>query len=135
MGPNPSLKLTRYGMPGTADDISKLVATEISRIFQPGLASRIRELLVAIRCEPREWDYGEPGQTYLCWIVAEHPESNTAFAYCEYGFGPREPWGLLRIRGQKMSLGMDSGWFISLEDAFRDSFAWDGANPSDYEVA
>jgi hypothetical protein len=122
-------------MPSTADDISKLVATEISRISQADLARRIRELLVAIRCEPREWDYGEPDQTYPCWIVAEHPESNTAFAYCEYGFGPRIPWGLLSIEGQHMSLGMDSGWFISLEEAFRDSFAWEGTNPPGYEVA
>ena len=122
-------------MPSTAEDINKLVAAEIARISQPELASRISELLIAVRCEPREWDYGEAGQTFPCWIVAEHPDSNTAFAYCELGFGPSYPWGLLTIQGQHMSMGMDSGWFVSLEEAFRDSFAWEGANPPDYEVS
>jgi hypothetical protein len=49
-------------------------------------------------------------------------------------FGPRDPWGLLFIAGRHLSMGMDSGWFISLEDAVRASMAWDGKNPPGYEV-
>jgi hypothetical protein len=121
-------------MPTTVDDIEGLIQAEITRISQPELRSRINSLLVPVRCELREWDYGEPGQTHPCWIVAEHSESNTAFAYCEFGFGPRYPWGLLSAHGQHMSMGMDSGWFTSLEEAFRGSFAWEGENPPGYEV-
>jgi hypothetical protein len=118
----------------TSDDVGKAVEAEINRISQPELVTRIRELLVPIRCEQREWDYGDPGLTYPCWIVAEHAASNTAIAYCEQGFGPSSPWGLLAIRGEHMSIGMDCGWFISLEEAVRDPMAWDGVSPTDYEV-
>jgi hypothetical protein len=116
-------------------DISKLIAIEISRVSQPDLARRIQNLTVTPRLEDRGWDYGLPGQTYPCWIVAEHPESNTCFAYCAQGFGPSNSWGLLFIHGQHMSMGMDSGWFISLEEAFRDSFAWDDRNLAGDEVS
>jgi hypothetical protein len=34
-----------------------------------------------------------------------------------------------------MNMGMDSAWFASLEDAVRESQAWDGENPADYEVS
>jgi hypothetical protein len=83
----------------------------------------------------REWDYGAPGQTYECWTVGEDPESNTAYAYCSEGFGPKEPWGLVTLRGDYTGIGLDSGWFRTLADAFRNSFAWDGENPPDYEVS
>lgn len=121
-------------MPNTPAGVKEAIETEISRISQPKLVSPIRQLLVPIRCEQREWDYGAAGQTYPCWIFAEHAQSNTAFAYCEYGFGPSSPWGLLSIHGQHLSIGMDSGWFSTLEGAFRDSMAWDGINPPGYEV-
>jgi len=29
---------------------------------------------------------------------------------------------------------MDAAWFVSLEDAMRDSMAWDGPNPKGREV-
>jgi hypothetical protein len=121
------------GMERSTSEIEKLVASEVLRVGQPELAERIKKMLVPVRCETREWDYGEPGKGYPCWIVAEHPDSNTAFAYCEHGFGPGYPWGLLSIAGQHMSMGMDCGWFVSLEEAFRDSFAWDGSSPAGYE--
>lgn len=121
-------------MSKTARDISAIVEAEIANIAQPDLVARVRELMVPVRCELRGWDYGEPGEEYACWIFAEHPESNTAFAYTEHGFGPTSPWGLLFIRGEQMSMGMDSGWFISLEDLFRESRAWEGANPAGYTV-
>ncbi|CAG0933531.1 hypothetical protein TFLX_03094 [Thermoflexales bacterium] len=76
---------------------------------------------------------GKKGQTYPCWIVLEHKESNTGIAYCDYGFGPKDPWGLVFLSGD--SMGMDSGWFSSLEDAFRESMAREGPNPPGYEVA
>jgi hypothetical protein len=32
-------------------------------------------------------------------------------------------------------MGMDSQWFISLEEAFRDSMAWDRENPPGYAAS
>ncbi len=122
-------------MPVTSRDVQKTVEAEIASIDQPELIACIRHHLVPPRCDQREWDYGIRGVTYPCWIFAEHPASNTAIAYCEQGFGPNSPWGLLFIRGAHMSIGMDSGWFARLEEAFRESMAWDGVDPPDYEVS
>lgn len=118
----------------TARDITALVEAELAQITPPALVARIRALLVPPRCEERPWDYGSIDQTYPCWIVAEHPESNTAFAYCAHGFGPSSPWGLLAISGLHNTMGMDSEWFTFLEDCVRRSAAWEGENPLGYEV-
>jgi len=111
----------------TASQVSALVETEFARIHSPQTSALIRSLLVPPRCELRAWDYGAPGTEYPCWIVAEHAPSGTAFAYCEEGFGPSHPWGLL-CSGEHLSMGMDCGWHHSLEDAVRESFAWPESN-------
>jgi hypothetical protein len=54
--------------------------------------------------------YGPPGQKYTCWTVLEHRPSNTGIAYCEEGFGPSFPWGLIFLSGPHMNIGMDAGW-------------------------
>jgi len=72
----------------TTDHVSRIIETELGKVKNPQALELIRKLLVPLRCEPRPWDYGEAGVTYPCWIIAEHRESNTAFAYCEQGFGP-----------------------------------------------
>jgi hypothetical protein len=108
----------------SANQISKTIRAELSKIKNPKVLEVIRKLLVSPRCEARPWDYGEPDAKYPCWIFAEHQASNTAFAYCEQGFGPRCPWGLLWISGEYLNMGMDSSWFSSLEDLVKDSRAW-----------
>jgi len=120
-------------MPTTFADVQALLDAELARITQPDLVSRIKELLVPIRCEQVGWDYGTPKMTFPCWIVAYDPETNLAFAYCEHGFGPADPWGMFWA-GPDQSMGMDNAWYLSLEDVFREAIAWDGANPPDYEV-
>lgn len=117
-----------------ADSISQLVEEELSRITDPVLVQRIRERLVSPYAMDREWDYGSPGQCFTCWTVLEHHPSNTGVAFCAEGFGPSYPWGLVSLSGPDMSIGMDSGWFLSLEDAVRNSMAWEGPNPENYEV-
>jgi hypothetical protein len=114
--------------------IMTLVEKELSRISDPVLVAAIRRLLVKPYAVEREWNYGRPGQTYPCWTVLEHPPSNTGIAYCESGFGPSDPWGLVFISGADMSIGMDCAWYATLEDAMRQSRAWDGPDPPGYEV-
>ena len=118
-----------------AQDIEALVARQLASISQPELGECLRPLLVRPRCEQRPWDYGAPGQTCPCWIVAEHEASNTGIVFCESGFGPSYPWGLLVLQGPHLSMGMDSQWFLSLEEAFRNSMAWEGANPPGYQAS
>lgn len=77
-------------MPLNASQVSSLVEAELARISNPTVAALVRGLIVPPRCESRPWDYGKSGTTHPCWIVAEHPASNTAFAYCDAGFGPRQ---------------------------------------------
>lgn len=82
----------------------------------------------------RDWDYGRDDERFTCWTVLEHSPSNTGIAYCQQGFGPSCPWGLVSLSGQHMGIGMDCGWFSTLESAMRGSMAWDGPNPENYEV-
>ena len=104
----------------TKPEVATLVEEQVSLISDDAVTRRVRALLVEPYAVDRPWDYGTPGQTYVCWTVLEHRPSNTGIAYCADGFD--EPWGLVFLSGH-MSMGMDSGWFASLEDAFHDSFA------------
>lgn len=72
-------------------------------------------------------NYGVPGEKYTCWTVLEHPASNTGIAYCEKGFGPTCPWGLIFLSGPHMNIGMDAAWYDTLEGAMLESMAWEGA--------
>jgi hypothetical protein len=114
-------------------DIEKLVQNELNRMV-PDLLAAVRPLLVVPRMEMREWDYGVEGQTYPCWFVLEHQPSKSGIAYCAEGFGPTYPWGLLFLQGEWLSMGMDAGWYGSLEGAFRESMACDLPTPPGYEV-
>ena len=116
----------------TADHISSLLQEELNRISDTALLTRISELLVKPYPVERAWDYGQVGEKFVCWTVLEHRPSNTAIAYCEKGFGPLSPWGLVSISGEHMGIGMDSGWFSTFESAIRDSMAWDDPNPNGY---
>ncbi len=109
------------------------VEREISRIDDLRLVSRIRELLVEPYAVLRAWDYGEHNEAYSCWTVLEHRDSNTGIAYCDRGFGPTDPWGLVFLSGDNMGIGMEANWYASLEGAMRESAAWDGPNPPGYE--
>ena len=116
-------------------NVTLQVERALSAIHDPALLSVIRKLLVEPYAVERDWDYGAPGQQYACWTVLEHQPSGTGIAYCEQGFGPKLSWGLVSLSGPHMSMGMDSGWFASLEDAVRESHAWDGENPAADEVS
>ena len=110
-------------MTATSQLIRNLVEAELSLISDVRIKSHIRGLLVEPQVIMRAWDYGRPDEAYPCWTVLDHPVSNSGIAYCESGFGPRTPWGLIALSGPHMSIGMDSGWFASLADAYFESFA------------
>lgn len=118
----------------TANDVSSLVAKELERIADPALRTKLRELLVSPYAVERDWDYGRVGEKFICWTILEHRPSNTGVAYCSEGFGPADPWGLVFLSGDYMSIGMDSLWYSTLESAMRESVAWDGPSPANYEV-
>ena len=114
--------------------VTDLVERELGGIGDPAVLALVQQLRVEPYLVERQWDYGAPGERYVCWTVLEHRPSNTGVAYCDAGFGPVHPWGLVFLSGPHMSIGMDSGWFARLEDAVRESMAWEGPNPPGYEV-
>ena len=110
------------------DAVTKLVEKEIAAIRDPKTLSLTTRLRVQPYPVARSWDYGAQGQKYVCWTVLEHQPSKTGIAYCEAGFGPRNSWGLVWLDASA-SIGMDDAWYVSLEDALRESMAWDDENP------
>jgi hypothetical protein len=119
-----------------SNKIEVLVEQELAKIPDHHLVAAIRKLMVKPYPVERAWDYGSEDENYICWTILEHPPSNTGIAYCESGFGPSNPWGLVSLSGEDkdMRIGMDCNWFARLEDAMRESMAWDGPNPDGYEV-
>jgi hypothetical protein len=99
--------------------VKSLVAGELALIADPTRRTALHAVLREPVMEMRDWDYGPPGGQFPCWIVTVASERGVVIGYCEQGFGPRCPWGLLWTDAQT-SMGMDCGWFSSLADAFAD---------------
>ena len=112
-------------MPVEATQLKLMIDAELSRITDDRVLRHVRGLLVEPHVSMRGWDYGEPSQRYACWIVLENDD--TGIGYCENGFGPRTPWGLLFLKDDGrdgiLSMGIDSAWFGTFLEAFWDSFA------------
>jgi hypothetical protein len=111
-----------------AETLAALIERELEAISDPRVVAHARELLVEPRPIPRDWDYGEPGQQYVCWTVVDDSRlSGVSIAYCEEGFGPAMPWGLVWDNEDngtgRGSIGQDSGWFPTLREAIYDSVA------------
>jgi hypothetical protein len=112
-------------MPIDAYTLKTVIDHELERLSDARVVTHIRTLLVEPKAVLRDWDYGSPGQQFPCWAVLDHTDSNTGIAYCESGFGPRNPWGLVWLGGDDhpMSMGMDSGWFPTFLGAYFESAA------------
>jgi hypothetical protein len=116
----------KFGMPVDADALKTLVDHELVLLSDARVTAHIRALLVEPKAVLCDWDYGKPGEQFLCWVVLSDADSNTGIAYCENGFGPRNPWGLMWLgsgENERMSMGMDSGWFSTFLDAYFESAA------------
>jgi hypothetical protein len=109
----------------TPAQLSTRIAIEMALLSDVRVIAHIRSLLVAPVCLLRAWDYGTTDQSFPCWSVLELESSNTGIAYCENGYGPAQPWGLVALTGQHMSMGVDSAWFPRFLDAYFDSAAAD----------
>ena len=107
--------------------IRRLVDHQLALIALPARRAAPQCLLMDPRREVRDWDYGDPGEQYPYWVVAEAPDRGLILVYCEHGFGPDMPWGFLPTDEPEFaSLGMDSQWGWYLEAAFLRSGLWAG---------
>jgi hypothetical protein len=116
-----------------SDRVRALLAGQLATVTDPGRLAALRTLLLAEpRREERDWDYGEPGERYPYWVVAEAPDRRIMLVYCEQGFGPEFPWGVLfndpsgQAAPEELTLGMDAQWNWYLEEAFVRSGLWPG---------
>jgi len=105
-----------------ANGVADLVQSELGRVSEAKVLRLLAKYGVALRMESRPWGYAD--KVFPCWIVFEHRASNTGVAYCEEGFGPKKPWGLLWLNGDYPYMGDDTQWFARLGDAVRDTFAY-----------
>lgn len=107
----------------TVEAMKALVASQMQQITDPVVHDALKALLIEPFLQDRKWFYGNSPDdpVFPCWVVADDPANDTRYVYCEEGFGPKIPWGIVFISGLEM--GMDSGWFDTLERAFYDSFA------------
>lgn len=101
-------------------EVNSLINNEIESIDDPLIVSALRPILIEPEIREMDWNYGPEGQKYACWVVARDQTSDTEIVYCEDGFGPETPFGLVGISYNDM--GMDSGWFASLVEAYCESF-------------
>lgn len=103
--------------------ITDMIEAELAAFADPEIAPFIRSLLVPPKPVSRAWGYGQEGQEYVCWHVMEDPKEGTGIAFCEEGFGPRCPWGLVSLDPARRQMGDDSAWFTKFLDAFFESFS------------
>ena len=108
----------------SAPRLIEIVTAELGQLSDPRVLAHVRALLVPPIPVIRGWDYGTADEAYPCWSVLEHTKSNTGISYCESGFGPKSPWGLVVLSGtEHMSMSMDSSWFPRFLDAYFESMA------------
>ncbi len=106
-------------MDQTRATIQQLVDTQLASITEPGRRDALSALLVVPECQSRSWDYGAEDERYSCWLVARISEFEIGIVYCERGFGPGNPWGIVSLRDDAM--GPDGAWHESLDQAFRNT--------------
>lgn len=106
------------------ESIARILRAQLGEISDSSIRGQIDRLLIPPRRERRAWDYGSEGEAFSCWFVLVHEESNTGIVYCDQGFGPGCPWGLMFLTGTHLSIGPDASWYPSFVDAFVDSMAY-----------
>jgi hypothetical protein len=102
-----------------AAEITSLARREVESIVDLTVREALSQRLIEPELHLRDWDYGAQGERYPCWTVAKDPPSDSAIVYSMHGHGPSNPWGLVALSNSWF--GMDSGWFLRLEDAFLES--------------
>jgi hypothetical protein len=111
-------------MPVDAAFLKGLIESELATVSDVRVIDHIRGMLVEPHVLLRSWSYGD--QRYPCWMVLDDSaDSGGEIAYCEYGFGPRCPWGLVSSGSsvEDQQMGMDSSWYPTFLGAFFESFA------------
>jgi hypothetical protein len=108
-------------VPLASDDVSRVVQEQMASIADPVVREGLTRILIPPEHHLRNWDYGWPGERLACWTLAVHRQLERSLVYCERGFGPTLPWGL--VHATNLWFGKQSDWYRSLRDCFLDSWA------------
>ncbi|MFK8015449.1 MAG: hypothetical protein AB8G17_08405 [Gammaproteobacteria bacterium] len=111
-------------MAALPERLRDLIEAELAAVSDSRVLLHIRTLLVTPRRRMRQWDYSATPTQYECWDVLVE-SGGPGIAFSDYGFGPKTPWGLVRVSGSRaeMSMGMDCGWYPKFMDAYFESAA------------
>ncbi|MFO0876271.1 MAG: hypothetical protein U0840_02770 [Gemmataceae bacterium] len=105
-------------------DVEALVRDDMRALSDARVAAHVFSLLAD---PPRPvrlgWTFGAVGETLDGFLVLDHPRSGTGIVYCEQGFGPANPWGLVFTDRGPLSTGTSDGWYPRLLDAYFESKA------------
>lgn len=108
----------------TPADVVALVRDDMRALHDARVVEHVTSLLVA---PPRPlrlaWPYGAAGEEFEGFLVLDHPRSGTGIVYCQQGFGPANPWGLVFTDRGPLSTGMSDGWYARFLDAYFESKA------------
>lgn len=108
----------------SAAEIAAALDEDLTNLRDPRVRAGIQAFRLAAPAPIRlAWDYGKPGETFDGWLVFDDPEHRKGIAYCDQGFGPKNPWGIIITGETCPSMGMDCGWFRRFIDAYMDSFS------------
>ena len=110
----------------TSDEIVALIQNDMRTVNDVRVSRYITSLLITPPLRQLlSWDYGLPKDAFDGFLALDHPKSGTGIAYCEQGFGPAAPWGLISTRRDELppSMGTSDGWFPRFLDAFFESKA------------
>lgn len=108
----------------SAAEVAAALDADLHNLRDPRVRASIEAFRVPMPNPIRlAWDYGEPGETFDGWLVFDDPGQRMGIVYCEKGFGPTSPWGLITTGDTCPSMGMDSGWFRRFIEAYLESFS------------
>jgi hypothetical protein len=116
-------------MPSAAE-VSRLVECELASIDDPSRREALRALLSQPIAVDLGWGYGKPGERHQCWVVGHSRDGSQRLVYCDKGFGPSDPWGIVGVSEDWM--GMDCQWHVGLEHAAIGAGSLDA--PDGYEI-
>ncbi|HEY2840193.1 MAG TPA: hypothetical protein VGJ26_13645 [Pirellulales bacterium] len=111
-------------------DIRQLVDIQLLTIVDPSRREALKERLVSPQPLSLKWGYGAPDERFQCWLIGFSKDGKLRLVYCDQGFGPEYPWGI--VGASQDWMGMDCDWHVGLEHAAIGAGVLDA--PPDYEI-
>ena len=108
----------------TLEEFQILLDSELSQ-FSSSHRKFANSTLIKIRSKELRWEYGNL-EPFDSWVFADFRERSVGAAYCRGGHGALgSPWGLVFF--DQDSFGMDSGWYPTLYELYKDGWLLDDA--------